>query len=138
MGMNKKQWNDAKIGEDLGTRTYRLSPEEVARYIQAVDDHNPWYTSQSPFGGPIAPPLILGNEYMNLYREQYDVTYLLNSKMEVEVFQPPRVGSVISTSVRIVDKFIKKERKTLVIEARSRDEEGREISVYTMTLVYLN
>ena len=41
---------------------FLIKPEDVDTFAYAVDDHNPWYFEDSPFGGPIVHPTLLGNQ----------------------------------------------------------------------------
>ena len=47
------------VGLDLGSHEYEITPELVAEYAAGVNDRHSWYTGDSPFGGAIAPALIL-------------------------------------------------------------------------------
>jgi len=135
--MDNKHWSKAEIEEDLGPLSYRISTEEVSRYSNSVDDYNPWYVVSSPFGGAIAPPLIIANEYTRLYQQKYSTGNSLHAKMEFELVKPPRVGSVVTTQGKIADKYIKREKGSVVIETISKDEDGEEIARSRMTLTYL-
>ena len=54
------------VGRDYGGREVEITPELVRHYGEAVGDENPWYFGDSPFGGPVAPALILHSE---VYRD---------------------------------------------------------------------
>ena len=46
---------DVYAGKDLGTLDLTITDEMVQHYIKGLDEPNPWYTTTSPFGGPVAP-----------------------------------------------------------------------------------
>ena len=48
------------VGEEFRSDDFLIKPEDVDTYAYAVDDHNPWYFEDSPFGGKIAHPTLLG------------------------------------------------------------------------------
>ena len=50
--------NEVYAGKDLGTLDVTITEEMVQHYIHGLGELNPWYTSASPFGGPVAPALI--------------------------------------------------------------------------------
>ena len=49
-------------GKDLGTRELVLTPDWIEKYVGSIDVRNPWYTHDSPFGGPIAPAAVFNYE----------------------------------------------------------------------------
>ena len=51
-----------QVGETFVSDTKLVTPEDVEAYAYAVDDHHPWFSEDSPFGGPIAHPTILANQ----------------------------------------------------------------------------
>jgi len=38
--------------------TFTITDEMVHHYIKGLDEPNPWYTTASPFGGPVAPVIV--------------------------------------------------------------------------------
>ena len=49
---------DVSPGKDLGTFELTITDEMVQHYIKGLDEPNPWYTTASPFGGPVAPVIV--------------------------------------------------------------------------------
>jgi hypothetical protein len=49
---------DVYAGKDLGTLDLTITDEMVQHYIKGLDEPNPWYTTTSPFGGPVAPVIV--------------------------------------------------------------------------------
>src|SRR3989454_9280160 len=49
---------DVYPGKDLGTLELTITDEMVQHYIKGLDEPNPWYTTASPFGGPVAPVIV--------------------------------------------------------------------------------
>lgn len=50
---------DLSPGDDLGTKTARLTAAEVAPRLGVCTEPLPWYSGASPWGGPIANPGML-------------------------------------------------------------------------------
>ena len=50
------------VGLDLGSHEYEITRDLVAEYSVGVADQHEWYSGVSPFGGPVAPALILHSE----------------------------------------------------------------------------
>ena len=51
--------NEIYVGRDFGGFEFDITPATIENYIAGTGDNNPWYMSDSPLGGPIAPALIL-------------------------------------------------------------------------------
>jgi hypothetical protein len=114
------------VGMDLGSHEYEITPELVAAYAAGLDDHHGWYTGASPFGGPVAPALILHSE---VYR--FGGWYLpnvwgnLHAKQEWELFAPIMAGERVTTRSLIVDRYVKRQRDYVVNEVQVFGSEGR-------------
>lgn len=132
--LGKKTWEDAKVGDELGSVQYKLTSEDISRHLLGIEDHNPWYVQESPFGGPVAPPLITSNEYFTLYSSHFIDEGFLHAKTEVEIKNPLFLGKLITVRGSIADKYIRRERKYIVIETTVTDEGGMEISRSRNTL----
>jgi len=114
------------VGRDFGAHELTVDPELVQHYAEATDDRNPWYFGPSPFGGPVAPALILHSE---VYR--YGGWYLknifgnLHAKQEWELFHPIMVGDRVTTRSLISDRYVKRGRDYVVNEVTCFGPDGR-------------
>ena len=117
---------DIPVGLDLGGHEYEITPELVEDYAAGVDDHHAWYSEASPFGGPVAPALILHSE---VYR--FGGWYLpnvygnLHARQEWELFAPAMVSDAITTRSTIVERYVKRGRDFVVNEAQLFAPDGR-------------
>lgn len=118
--------DDVYIGKDLGTAELTITDEMVRHYVNGLDEPNAWYTSDSPFGGPVAPAIIfqdissrfkgwyLPNLYGNLWRQQ-----------SWEVRAPVRVGQTLSCNATVSDRYRKRDREIVVQSVWLRDSDGQ-------------
>jgi acyl dehydratase len=113
------------VGRDFGRHDIVIDADEVAKYCDAVDDHNPIYTGASPFGGPVAPALVRHSEvyaYREHERTAAPAWYLpnlfgnLHARQQFELFAPVMVGDVIYTRSLIAERYIKRGRDYVVNE----------------------
>jgi acyl dehydratase len=111
------------VGDEFKSDDYLVKPEDVETHTYAVDDHNPWYFEDSPFGGPIAPPTMLGNQALLMRHSKYIVPAGLHAKMEFEFVEPVRLGMRVRSYGKIIDKYEKRERHYMVTQFETRDEE---------------
>jgi len=92
--------------------------------ILANGDDHPWYTGTSPFGGPIAPWMLITTQHAGLVSMKYVISGQVNTQHTTQFFHPAKVGSLIRVYGRLADKFEKRERRYFAIEAESVDENG--------------
>mgnify|MGYP000450573946 FL=1 len=117
------------VGRDYGGREVEITPEVVRHYAEAVGDENPWYFGDSPFGGPVAPALILHSEvYHDLSWYLPNIYGNLHTKQEWELFQPAMVGDTLTTRSLIVDRYVKRDRDYVVNEVTCFGSDGRIVS----------
>src|SRR5438046_9398843 len=120
---------DVYAGKDLGTLELAITDEMVQHYITGLDEPNPWYTTTSAFGGPVAPVIVfqdadsqfkgwyLDNLFGNLWRRQ-----------EWEIHAPTRVGQTLRCSARVADRYRRRDRDVVAQEMWVRDETGNLIA----------
>ena len=114
------------VGRDYGARQVEVTPDLVRHYAESVGDHNPWYFGDSPFGGPVAPPLVLHSEvYRDLAWYLPNMYGNLHAKQEWELFHPIMVGDTVTTHSLIVDRYTKRDREYVVKEVTCFGPDGR-------------
>lgn len=113
------------VGLDLGTHSYEITPDVVRDYADALDDHHPWYTGDSPFGGPVAPALLLHSEVYKFGGWYINYFGNLHARQEWELYAPIAVGDTVTTRATIVDRYVKRGRDYVVNEAQVFGPDGR-------------
>lgn len=117
----KAAFHQIEVGTELGSIQYELSEELVRRHLEA--------THQTPYpeegGQRLAPVSILASDGIRLVEAHYDISESVHAGQRLEVVNPPIVGSRVTVSGRLVDKFQKGGRQYLVIETVSEDDRGR-------------
>src|SRR3546814_3620199 len=97
---------------------YVMTEQMIADYRRVVDNPRAAY--------PTVAARHPANLFYRKYRQQLRVP---NTGHDSEYFNPPIAGKRITVSARIVDKYIRRDKPYLVIEARAVDEDGRLIEV---------
>lgn len=111
-------WEQIEVGEDLGTMEYVLTQEMMSDYRRVVDNPHAAY------------PTVAARHPANLfYRKYRHLLRVPNAGQDSEYFNPPVPGKRIHVTARIVDKYIRRDKPYLVIEAAATDEDGRLIEV---------
>lgn len=131
-------YDTIEIGEILGQKKVLITDEMVQTSAHAIESSRSWYYEGSPYGGRIAPPTIFDNDTLNILDEQYQRFGSIHAKQAWEFINPLRVGKRVSLTVKVIDKYYKRDRPYLVMELMAVDEDGVEIcrSIHTslMTL----
>jgi acyl dehydratase len=127
-----ERWEDtAFVGKHLGRHDYAVDEAAIAHYIASTGDDHPWYTGESPFGGPVAPALLLSDEQYRFPLREWYLPKLfgnLHIKQEWDLFGHVAVGSQIHTLGTIVDRYIRRDRDVVVQEFLVFDERGAMVS----------
>ena len=107
-------YEDVVIGEELGSYDYILTQEMVEAFRTSVDD------PEASF------PTLGGKHDATAFAMVYtDPIGTVNAGNEVEFFNPPIVGKKIIVTGRIADKYLRRDKPYIVIEATAIDEDGR-------------
>ena len=115
-------YEDVTIGEEFFSDDFLVKPEDVDTFAYAIDDHNEWYFKDSPFGGPVVHPTLLGNQALLMRHSKYIVPAGLHAKMQFEFVEPVRVGMRMRTHGKIIDKYERRGRHYMVTEFETREE----------------
>ena len=107
-------YDRAEIGEELGSYEYVLTQGMLAIFRASVDDPD------APF-----PTLAVKHDATAFAMVYEDTTGGVNAGNEVEFFNPPIIGKKIKVTGRIADKYTRRDKPYLVIEATAVDEDGR-------------
>lgn len=124
--------SEVHVGQDLGLMEHAITPELVQWYVDTIEDDHPWYHSASPFGGPVAPALIVHNPaYSNGRSRQWYLPNIygnLHAKQHWELFNPIMIGERIQNRGLVVDRYYKRDREFVVAEAILSDLNGRPLA----------
>lgn len=120
----KLTYDVLRIGEEFVSDEHLITPEDVETYAFAVDDHHPWFLGDSPFGGSVAHPTLLGNQALRLRHSKYIVHAGLHAKMEFHFLQPVRPGMRVRSRGKLIDKYERRGRQFMVTEFVTEDETG--------------
>ena len=105
---------DIEIGEELGSYEYVLTQEMLDNFRASVQDPD------APF-----PTLAVKHDATAFAMVYDDQTGGVNAGNEVEFYNPPIPGKKIRVTGRIHDKYLRRDKPYMVIEATAEDEDGR-------------
>jgi acyl dehydratase len=116
-----------EVGEEFRSDDFLVKPEDVETFAYAVDDHHPWYFEDSPFGGTITHPVMLGNQALLMRHSKYIVPAGLHAKMHFEFVEPIRPGMRVRSYGKVIDKYERRGRHYMVTGFETRDEETQTV-----------
>jgi acyl dehydratase len=116
-----------RVGHLVHAASPEVTPKTIDFYRETFRDDHPYYGGDSPFGGPIAPPLLYHSEvYRHVERwYQKNIVGNLHARQEWMLFAPLRPGMTLHTRSTITDRYPKRNRDYLVNEVDYTDPEGR-------------
>ncbi len=109
-------YDNVEIGEELGSYEYLLTQEMLDIFRASVDDPD-----------AVFPTLAVKHDATAFAMVYDDQTGSVNAGNEVEFFNPPVPGKKIKVTGRIHDKYSRRDKPYMVIEATAVDEDGRMI-----------
>jgi hypothetical protein len=114
----REVWESIPVGDDLGTMDYVMTEQMIADYRRVVGNPHAAY------------PTVAARHPANLfYRKYAKIMRVPNAGHDSQFFNPPIVGKRIFVSASVVDKYIRRGRPYLVVEATAKDEDGRLIEI---------
>lgn len=121
------------IGTTYPQRRVEVTQEYLGRYIEGIRaEDNPWYSVDSPYGGPVLPASIFFYEPSN-FEDPRTGTQIrhhgmdrapFNSGAEWHFFAPGRPGEVFTLDQRVTDRWLKRGREWVIFEMSTRDAAG--------------
>ena len=117
-------WKNLEVGESYDWE-YQLTPAEIERYLGPMAIDNDWYTKDSPFGGPIAPPTWIAQLHASAIRTKYqNMAGAVHTRIDLETLAPAKLGQKIQVHGQLVDKQVRRGRRYGVWEFTSTAEDG--------------
>jgi acyl dehydratase len=123
--MTLQTGNEISVGRYYGERQVEITPALAQHYAESVQDFNPWYSGPSPFGGPVAPALLLHSEVYHTVDWYLSFFGNLHARQEWEMFHPATVGDAVTVRRQVVDRYFKRDREYVVMETTTYGADGR-------------
>ena len=128
-------WESIEIGKVVGEREITVSQEMVAAHLEGVDAERDWYEKDSPFGGPIAPPMIFINDVLQIIDENFQRFGTIHARAGYQFHRPARVGERVHQRVIFKERYIKRGKGWVVWEMEVTGEGGDSVATYLHTSV---
>jgi hypothetical protein len=121
-----KDLSEAAIGDLIGEIDFVVGEELINRLTWALDDYNPWYAGDSPFGERVSPPTAPLQFDGSLFYDHYKYPEggSLFAKQEFEFVRPVRIGVEYHLVGRLVDMYEKRGRSFYKMGMEITDASG--------------
>ena len=104
-------WDDLVVGWER-TWDMPITLDAVGWYADLSEDPNPWYGALgSPWGAPVAPPLLMSRLCFRITDPLGKMIGFLNTWNRTETLAPALVGTMARFHGRISEKFERKGRR---------------------------
>ena len=121
-------YSNMVVGEELPTLELQYDEEMQGRMLIALEDENPWYWKQSPWGEPILHHALLDDAPMASAVRRYDYPFgFVHARQETEFYNPLPVGKPVKVYSKVVELYRRRDKGYIVIESLVVDEDGTKI-----------
>jgi acyl dehydratase len=121
------RYENIELGEDFGPIEEVVDDYTVKKFAFMMDDYHPWYFGDSPFGKRIGHAGIFANDLLQLFTQVYDPNTVvgLHTQEELWFVNPVFVGERVRLYGQYVEKYERRGKGYVVMEADARGEDGR-------------
>ena len=136
-------FQDLKIGDEFGPSVYQLTQKTITKYVEAVEDTSPMYVDSKQakalgFESAVAPPAIAAIFFMDAVGKAFPNRPPggIHSKQLFNFISAPKPGDILLTKLKIVDKYLKKAMKYVIIEGGTERQDGTLICLGRLTVIW--
>ncbi|MFE3740670.1 MaoC/PaaZ C-terminal domain-containing protein [Streptomyces sp. NPDC059134] len=125
--MKEARYELVEIPEPMGPVAVTVDRRKVLDYAYSEDDFGSWYFGDSPFGGAVGHPLVLANDLLFLFYENYDgnTAQGLHTHEHLTFHSPVAVGETVTVEGGYTEKYERRGQGYVVLEAEARGADGR-------------
>ena len=123
------------IGMKLPAYVHTLTAEQIDEYCASLDEDNPVYfedkaARKAGFEGRVAPPMMVRDyaHFQNVFRgfKRIIPAHSIHTAGEYAFINPARPGDTITTTGKVINKYIKGDRKYLTFKLISKIRKVRQ------------
>ncbi|MCL5962229.1 MAG: MaoC family dehydratase [Chloroflexi bacterium] len=136
-------FDDLVVGTEYPETIHHVSPERVRRYIEVIGDLNPLYLDdafarEKGLERAPAPPTIAG-AFIPIWASVWwgvSPEGTVPIRWEYTFHEPIYPGDTFTTRAKVVDKYIRKDRKIAVFRVVAWNQQGRRTVTGTLTAIW--
>jgi len=138
----QRSWGELEVGEEYETAPFTVTRERILMYVEGTEDFNPVFcdeeaAEESQFEGMIAPPTIIVPIVFATTPPDIWIKMpgAINPGQKLEFGVPVRPGDTITYKAKLIDKYIKRDRKYAIAEGIVTNQRGETVCVWTGGLI---
>lgn len=124
MSLAGRRWEDLEVGQVFAPIEYAVTQEAVNHFVGAVGADHPWYHGGSPYGFAVVPPALVLTDYTRLLAQVLPPITGMHARHRLRLYRPIPVGVLLRLEGTILDRFIRRGHRYVVIEYRLVDASG--------------
>jgi acyl dehydratase len=136
-------YSDLVIGTEYGPYSWEVKCESINKYLEAVEDNYPAYKEREyaqniGYKERIAPPTIAAIYFLDAYNKAFPRRYPggIHVKQYFEFREPAVLEEKLITRLKIIDKYIRKDRLYVQVQGITEKESGSLVSTGIMTVIW--
>lgn len=142
--MRELTYGDIVVGYEFPSVQYEITKDQVMKYVEAVGDSNPLYIDEeyakrrSKYGGLIAPPTIaaLVTTLRVVLGDVRIPPGTTHAGQYFKFIKPIKPGDRLVVEIKITDKYVKREKKFVVIESTVKNVTGEALVLARTTGIW--
>jgi len=134
---------DLQLGKEFEPFYFSVDPKTVDRFLQAIQEEgNPIYQNIKVaedwgYDRPLAPHSLAAIYARSSYLKNYTMPGGgILAKQEFQFFRPVFIGDQLVCRARVVDRFLKKDRRYVVIEINTFNQDEQQVSVVRIEAIW--
>jgi 3-hydroxybutyryl-CoA dehydratase len=132
-------YEDLEVGQELPPAVFRITDEVIDSYTEATGDDSPVYSregSTEPGTRRLAPPTLAAVYVRPVLMSMPSPPGGIHAKQRYEFHRPVFSGDVLVTQARILDKYLKKARRYVVMETMTTNQDGEIVTTGRMVRIW--
>lgn len=132
----RQDYADLVVGTVYPPAEYRITAEQVAQWTTAFEDDT--VAAPEADSRPLVPAAMTSLYILDAVLKAYPNRPKGNvhAKQEFVWYAPVRVGDALSTEVIVADKWIKRQRRYVQTETRTKNADGRLVATGRMISIF--
>jgi acyl dehydratase len=134
-------WDELEIGQKFPQVEYLVKKDVIRKYVEAVQEKSEIFLSEESakkhgFNSLIAPPTMAAVFVLEAFKSVPSPPGGVHAKQNFDFFNPVKDGDLLRTSVEIVNKYIKRNRKYVEMISETYNQRNELIVKSQMTRIW--
>lgn len=130
---------DLQLGKEFEPFYFPVDPKTVDRFLEAIEEGgNPIYhTEEWGYDRPVAPHSLAAIYARSSYLKNYTMPGGgILAKQEFQFFRPVFIGDQLVCRAKVVDRFLKRDRRYVVIEINTTNQDEQQVSLVRIEAIW--